>query len=124
MLSIPNLPNTAIIQHTICVPIPIESAFRFFIENNLSKAYSEIAAGHEYFTLRAGTELEVGSIIDCKETAANQSIVHEYHVTDIRTNERIAYSSQPSQSKIKFPWAVVESKSKYRMFVCIWLYNG
>lgn len=111
MLSIPNLPNTAIIQHTISVPFPVESVFKFFIENNLSKVYSEIAGGHEYFTLRAGSELEVGSIIDCKESAANQSIVHEYHITDIRANERIAYSSKPSQSEIKFPWAVVESKS-------------
>lgn len=111
MLSIPNLPNTAIIQHSICVPFPVESVFRFFIENNLSRVYSEIAEGHEYFTLRTGSELEVGSTIDCKESAANQSIVHEYHITDIRANERIAYSSKPSLSEIKFPWTVVESKS-------------
>ena len=111
MLSIPNLPNTAIIQHSICVPFPVESVFRFFIENSLSKAYSEIAEGHDYFTLRTGTELEVGSIIYCKESAANQSIVHEYHVDDIRANQRIAYSSKPSQGELKLPWAVVESKS-------------
>ncbi|MBI9046266.1 MAG: hypothetical protein JEZ06_17360 [Anaerolineaceae bacterium] len=111
MLSIPNLPNTVIIQHSICVPLSVESVFRFFIENNLSAVYSEIAEGHEYFTLRTGTELEVGSIIDCKESAANQTIVHEYHVTKISANERIAYSSKPSQCKINFPWAVVESKS-------------
>ena len=101
MLSIPNLPNTAIIQHSIRVPYPVESVFMFFIENNLYKVYTQIADGHEYFTLRTGTELEVGSIIDCKESAANQSITHEYHITDISANERIAYSSKPSQTPSK-----------------------
>ena len=111
MLPIPNLPNTVIIQHSICVPFPVEKVFRFFIENNLSKVYSEIAEGHDYFTLRKGSELEVGSIIDCRESAANQSIIHEYHVTDIKDNERIEYSSKPSRSKTKLPWKVIESKS-------------
>jgi hypothetical protein len=61
--------------------------------------------------LRTGSELEVGSIIDCKESAANQSITHVYHVTDIIDNERVAWSSLPSQGELKLPWAVVESKT-------------
>ena len=111
MLSIPELPNTVVIQHTISVPFPIERVFGFFIKNNLSKIYTEIAKGHDYFTLRDGSELKIGSIIDCRESAANQSITHEYHVTDIKANERIAYSSKPSRSKIKMLWKVIESKS-------------
>jgi len=111
MLSIPELPKTVFLQHSISVPFPVERVFGFFIKNKLSKIYTEIAKGHEYFTLRDGSELKVGSIIDCRESAANQSITHEYHITDIEDNERIAYSSKPSWTKMKMPWKVVESKS-------------
>jgi hypothetical protein len=116
MLSIPKLPNTVVLQHSICVPFPVERVFGFFIKNNLSKIYSEIAKGHDYFTLRKGSELKVGSIIDCRECTSNQSIIHEYHVTDIKDNERIGYSSKPSWSKIKLPWKVVESKRNTHVY--------
>ncbi|MBN2401694.1 MAG: hypothetical protein JXN64_04785 [Spirochaetes bacterium] len=111
MRTIPNLENTVILQHIINLPFKIDKIFDFFIDNNLSKYYSTISTGHEYFTLRKGERLEVGSIIDCEESAGNQSIKHEYHVLDIIKNERISYFSQPSYVKIKLPWKVIDSKS-------------
>ncbi|MBN2546470.1 MAG: hypothetical protein JXB50_11785 [Spirochaetes bacterium] len=111
MRTIPNLDNTVIIQHFIIVPFKINKVFDFFINNNLSKYYSKISKGHKYFKLRTGERLEIGSIIDCEESADNQSIKHEYHVSDIIKNERISYFSKPSYIKIKLPWKVIDSKS-------------
>lgn len=111
MRAIPTLENTVFIQHNISVPFNIDRIFDFFINNNLSKYYSIISKGHKYFNLRKGERLEVGSIIDCEESASNQSIKHEYFVSDIIKNERISYYSKPSYLKIKLPWKVIDSKS-------------
>lgn len=111
MMKIPELKNTVFIQHSISVAFEINKIFDFFIKNNLSKFYLNISKGHNYFNLRKGEKLEVGSIIDCEESAGNQSIKHEYHVSDIITNERISYYSKPSYLKIKLPWKIIDSKS-------------
>jgi hypothetical protein len=111
MREIPNLANTTIIQHSISILFEITKVFNFFINNNLSKHYQSISKGHKYFNLRKGEKIEVGSIIDCEESASNQSIKHEYHVSDIINNERISYYSKPSCLKIKLPWKVIASKS-------------
>ncbi|MBN1757617.1 MAG: hypothetical protein JW863_04830 [Chitinispirillaceae bacterium] len=110
-MKIPKLKNTVYIQHIISVPFEINKIFDFFIKNNLSKYFSNISKGHKYFNLREGDSLEVGSIIDCEESAGNQSIKHEYHVSDIINNERISYYSNPSYIKINLPWKIVNSKS-------------
>ena len=111
MRTIPELENAVILQHIINVSLKIDKVFEFFIDDNLSKYYSTISTGHEYFTLRRGKRLEAGSIIDCEESANNQSIKHEYHVSDVIKNERIHYASKPSYIKIKLPWKVIDSKS-------------
>lgn len=111
MRTIPKLQNTVFIDHRICIPFPIDRTFDFFVNNNLSTHYSSLSRGHDYFSLRKGTRLEVGSIIDCEESAGNQSIRHEYHVSDIIVNDRIAYHSNPSYVKVKLPWKVIDSKS-------------
>ncbi|RHX92373.1 hypothetical protein [Leptospira stimsonii] len=111
MRTIPYLKNTVILQYIINTPFKVDKVFDFFIDDNFSKYYSKIAKGHDYFFLRAGKRIEVGSIIDCEESAGNQSIRHEYHVSDIIRNERIAYFSKPSYMKIKLPWKVIDTIS-------------
>lgn len=106
-----DLKNTSFISHSISVPFEAHDVFDFFIGNKISKYYSDLSRGHKYFRLRSGDRLEVGSVIDCEETAGNQSIKHEYHVSEILANERICYSSKPSLLKIKFPWKEIDSRS-------------
>ncbi|MDR1215642.1 MAG: hypothetical protein LBK25_03065 [Treponema sp.] len=111
MKKIPKLMNMVNIQCSINVPLKINEAFEFFINNNVSKYYPSMSKGHKYFTLRQGEKMEIGSIIDCEESAGNQSIKHEYHVSEIINNERIHYYSKPSSIKIKLPWKIIDSKS-------------
>jgi len=115
MNEIPKLKHTAYISHTIEVSKNVEDAFSF-ITKNLSKVYAQLACGHEYFTILNGTEIKKDSIIDCAEKAGNQSIKHEYHVTEIDNNSRIAYVSKASKVLIKLPWKTIESKSNTYVF--------
>jgi hypothetical protein len=110
MNAIPKLTHTAYISHTMEVPKKVEYTCSF-IKRNLSKVYTQLADGHEYFTIRNGTEIKKDSIIDCAEKAGNQSITHEYHVTETDNNSRIAYVSKASRVLIKLPWKTIESKS-------------
>ncbi len=110
MKTIPKLNPIVYISHSILVSLTIKTSFDFII-NDLSKYYSDISKGHEYFKIKNGEKLQIGSIIDCSETAGNQSIMHEYHVNEISPNERIAYYSKPSLVKIKLPWKTIDSKS-------------
>jgi hypothetical protein len=116
MKEIPEFMNMVKIQYTINVPVGINKVFEFFTNNNLPKYYSSIAKGHKYFTLRQGEKIEIGSIIDCEETAGSQTIRHEYYVSEIINNERIHYYSKPSLIKIKLPWKTIESKSNSLIF--------
>lgn len=111
MKAIPKLMNMVNIQCSVNVPLKINEVFEFFINNNVSKYYSSISKGHKYFTLRQGEKMEIGSIIDCEESAGNQLIKHEYHVSEIINNERIHYYSKPSSIRIKLPWKTIDSKS-------------
>ncbi|MBN1797970.1 MAG: hypothetical protein JW822_05315 [Spirochaetales bacterium] len=115
MNEIPKLKHTVYISHAIEVPKNAEDTFTF-ITKNLPKVYAQLACGHEYFTIRNGTEIKRNSIIDCAEKAGNQSITHEYHVTEIHNNNRIAYVSNKSRVLIKLPWNTIESKSNTYVF--------
>jgi hypothetical protein len=111
MKDIPKLENMVTIQHNVIVPLGINKIFEFFINNNVSKYYTRMSKGHKYFTLREGERMETGSIIDCEESAGNQTIKHEYHVAEIIKNERIHYYSKPSSIRIELPWKIIDSKS-------------
>jgi hypothetical protein len=111
MKDVKKFENTVNIQYTVNVPLKINEVFDFFINNNQSKYYANIAKGHKYFTLRQGEKMEIGSIIDCEESAGNQTIKHEYYVAEIINNERIYYYSKPSIIKIALPWKIISSKS-------------
>ena len=89
MKETPQLMNMVNIQYTVIVPLGINKVFEFFINNNVSKYYPLMSKGHKYFTLREGERMEIGSIIDCEESAGNQTIKHEYYVAEIIKNERI-----------------------------------
>ncbi|MCD4729577.1 MAG: hypothetical protein K8R74_03175, partial [Bacteroidales bacterium] len=62
MKEIPKYKNSVKMSHTITVPIEIEKCFSFII-NDFSEAYSKTSKGHEYFTIRNGGEMKIGSII-------------------------------------------------------------
>jgi hypothetical protein len=111
MKGMQKLKNTVMIQHSIKVPFETQKVFDFFINNEFSKYYANISSGHKYFILRNGKKWEIGSKIDCEETAGNQTIKHEYYVSEIINNERIHYYSKPSFIKIKLPWKIIDSKS-------------
>jgi hypothetical protein len=111
MKKIPKLVNMVTIQYVVMVPLKINKVFEFFVNNKVSKYYSNISRGHNYFTLRQGEKMEIGSIIDCEESAGNQTITHEYYVAEIINNERIHYYSKPSLIKIKLPWKTIHSKT-------------
>lgn len=113
---IPKLENTVFFHHEITVPISIEQVFQFFINNHFCEHYQEISEAHEYLTLREGETLKVGSVLDCAESVSNQSVIHEYVVSEISDNARISYYSKPSLIKIKLPWKVIDSKSNTYCF--------
>ncbi|MCD4769387.1 MAG: hypothetical protein K8R35_04395 [Bacteroidales bacterium] len=110
MNEIPKHKNTVYISHNIVVQKNIKVSFDFII-NDLTKVYSQLSKGHEYFKTESGKKLSVGEIINCAETAGNQSIKHKYVVDKIIENERIQYHSNPSLVSIKLPWETINSKS-------------
>ncbi|MBN2040447.1 MAG: hypothetical protein JW864_10415 [Spirochaetes bacterium] len=105
-----DLDYTVFIEHSIESPKNINYTFNF-IRNNLSEVYTDIAKGHKYFRIRNGGELKVGSVIDCSEEAGNQSVTHEYHVTDLVKNKKIGYYSEGSKVSVELPWETIQSKS-------------
>jgi hypothetical protein len=107
---IPKHKNTVFISHTIEVPKNIKDSFDFII-NDLTKVYSQLSKGHEYFKTKTGNNISLGEVIECAETAGNQSIKHTYVVDNIIANKRIQYYSKPSLVSIKLPWKTVESKT-------------
>jgi hypothetical protein len=111
MREIPKLMNMVNIQHSVNIPLEINEVFDFIINNNISKYYSSMSKGHKYFTLRQGEIMKIGALIDCEESAGNQTIKHEYYVSEIIKNERIYFYSKPSLIKIKLPWKTIDTKS-------------
>jgi hypothetical protein len=107
---IPQQKNTIHISYTIAVAKDVDQAFHYII-HNLSKNYSALADGHEYFQIINSDSLEVGSIVECSERAGNQSIMHTYIVEEIIKDERIHYVSTPSYVKVILPWKTIESTS-------------
>jgi hypothetical protein len=107
---IPKHKNTVFISHSIEVDKNVRDSFNFII-NDLTKVYSQLSKGHEYFKTKTGNNISVGKVIECAETAGNQSIKHTYVVDNIIANKRIQYYSKPSLVSIKLPWKTVESKT-------------
>ena len=110
MNEIPKHKNTVFISHSIIVQKNIKASFDFII-NDLTKVYTQLSKGHKYFKTESGNKLTIGEIINCAETAGNQSIKHKYVVDEIIENERIQYYSKPSLVSVKLPWKTIESKS-------------
>ena len=110
MDNIPNHKNTAFISHTIEVQKNVKDSFDFII-HDLTRVYAQISKGHKYFKTKSGKKISVGEVIQCAETAGNQSIKHNYVVDKITANKRIQYYSEPSSVSIKLPWKTVKSKS-------------
>jgi hypothetical protein len=108
--NIPNHENTVFISHSIEVQKNVKDSFAFII-NDLTKVYSQLSEGHKYFKTKSGKKISVGEVIQCAETAGNQSIKHNYVVDKIIANKRIQYYSKPSLVSIKLPWTTVESKT-------------
>lgn len=102
--------NTVYISHTIHTDAQISKAFQF-ITSEMNTYYPQLAQGHEYFRITNGDTLQMGSIIECAESAGNQTITHMYSVNEIIPGERIQYSSTPSHVKIRLPWKTIESTS-------------
>ena len=73
----PKHKNTVFISHSIVVQKNINDSFNFII-NDLTKVYSQLSEGHQYFKTESGEKLTIGEIIHCAETAGNQSIKHKY----------------------------------------------
>jgi len=107
---IPKHKKTVFISHSIEVQKTVKDSFDFII-NDLTKVYSQLSKGHEYFKTESGNNISLGEAIHCAETAGNQSIKHKYVVDKMIENKRIQYYSKPSLVSIKLPWKTVESKS-------------
>jgi hypothetical protein len=110
MKEIPKYKHAVIMNHNIIINVGAEEIYNF-IADEFSKVYTKTSNGHEYFTVRGGGEMQVGSIIDCKETADNQSIVHKYVVSEMIENERIFYYSKPSYSNTQLKKKIIEGQS-------------
>jgi hypothetical protein len=108
--NIPKHKNTVFISHSIEVDKNIKDSFDFII-NDLTKVYAQLSQGHEYFKTKSGNNISVGEVIECAETAGNQSVKHTYVVDNIISNQRIQYYSKPSLVSIQLPWKTVESKT-------------
>lgn len=116
MKQVPELTNTVYLTHAIQVSTDIVKVFDFFCRGSIQEHYQALSPGHDYFTIRDGSGLANGAIIDCAETAGNQSIVHEYHVTEVSPTERIAYCSTPSRVTIRLPWKSIVSFNNTYVF--------
>ncbi|MBN1320116.1 MAG: hypothetical protein JXA87_04655 [Thermoleophilia bacterium] len=101
---------TAYLTYTIEVPGTAEQSFEY-VTTRLGAIYTNMARGHEYFRVRGGGPLRMGSVIDCAEHAGNQRIVHEYKVREFVPGQRVQYSSCPSDLRIRLPWKTIESTS-------------
>ncbi|MBN1416146.1 MAG: hypothetical protein JW973_13675 [Bacteroidales bacterium] len=110
MCHIPKHKNTVFITNSITVNKNISDSFHFII-HDLSKVYTELAKGHEYFRPERYNKLTVGGVINCLENAGNQSVRHQYIVDEIVENKRIHFYSKPSLVSVKLPWRKIESKS-------------
>jgi hypothetical protein len=108
--NIPKHKNTVFISHSIEVQKNLKDSFDFII-NDLTKVYSQLSKGHEYFKTESGNKISLGEVIQCAETAGTQSIKHNYVVDKVIANKRIQYNSKPSLVSIKLPWKTVESKT-------------
>ncbi|MBN2257577.1 MAG: hypothetical protein JW704_07110 [Anaerolineaceae bacterium] len=110
MRSVQKIPNAINLDHEITVNMDVESTYRFII-NNLSKEYPNLAKGHEYFRIINKPKIEEGAIIECLESAGNQTIQHKYVVKELVENQRISYESKPSKVMVKIPGRTIESTS-------------
>jgi len=124
MKEIPKYKNAVKISHTIIVPFRANEIYNFLV-NDFSDVYSLTSEGHEYFKIRGGGEMKTGSIIDCAETADNQSILHEYIVEEMIANKRIFYYSKPTCAKTQLKRRVIEGESNtYVYWDLKQLHNG
>lgn len=102
--------HAAILIRTVKINKPVDCVYNYIIYN-LKDNYKAMADGHIKYELLNSEYLQVGTEIDCREKAANQTVHHIYKVQKLIPNEHIFYLSSPSKIYIELPWKTIESKS-------------
>lgn len=106
----PKLKHSTFLMRTVVINKPVDSVFNYIVYD-LKNNYTAMAEGHIKYELINSNYLKVGTEIDCREKAANQTIHHIYRVEKIIPNEHIFYHSSPSKVFIELPRKTIEASS-------------
>ena len=93
------------------IDAPIEHVFRF-LTHEIPHCYTLLSRGHERFDVEGGGPLVLGSVVDCRETTANQEVRHRYRVVAFDAPRRLHMASTPSTTFVHLPDRTIEGASE------------